>query len=95
MPVGAVGSGTDRGRFGQADLIGNVWEWVRDDFDPAFYSKTEASGASPIRVNAGGGGILRGASWFGTDPITTTSFNRASFARDANNSTVGIRCARD
>ena len=48
--VGTAGSGLGRGLFGQYDLTGNVWEWVRDDFDPTFYSTPSATGAAPLNA---------------------------------------------
>ena len=36
--------------FGLHDVLGNVWEWCEDGWDPAFYSKTEANGPELIRA---------------------------------------------
>jgi sulfatase modifying factor 1 len=95
ISVGEAGAERGRGRFGQYDLTGNVWEWVRDDFDPAFYSTPGATGVSPLNIKTGDNAILRGASFFYTPPVTTTTFGRQSFLHNALNPTVGVRCARD
>ena len=95
IAVGTAGSGLGRGRFGQYDLTGNVWEWVRDDFDPAFYATPAATERNPLNVHAGATSALRGASFFHTLPETTTAFGREARARVTIDPTIGMRCARD
>jgi formylglycine-generating enzyme len=94
IAVGTAGSGSSRGRFGQYDLIGNVWEWVRDDFAPNFYSTPAATMNAPLNFS-GGNPVQRGASFYFTAPTTTTAYSRETSVRGALNPTYGMRCARD
>jgi formylglycine-generating enzyme required for sulfatase activity len=55
--------------WGLHDLLGNVWEWCQDEFDPAFYAT--GPDADPVfkSKSVGSGGvaterILRGGCWF-------------------------------
>jgi formylglycine-generating enzyme len=93
--VGTAGAGTGKGRFGQFDLIGNVWEWMRDDFDEYFYSSIFATEPDPLRIGAGREPVVRGASFVNTPTSTTTAFGRYWAGRIDLNSSVGVRCARD
>ena len=95
LAVGTAGAGASRGRFGQFDLIGNVWEWARDDADPNFYSSSAASGEDPVRIGSPYEPAVRGASFFHTPPSTTTSFGRYTSGRIDLNTSVGVRCARE
>ena len=95
LPVGQAGNGAGKGRFGQFDLIGNVWEYVLDDADPNFYSQSSASGQDPVRLNSGYNSIVRGASYVPTGGTTMTSFGRWVNGRVDLNTSVGVRCARD
>ena len=61
--------------FGLSDVHGNVWEWVQDGWDPAFYRKFENEAvvdpfspfsASPQRVR-------RGGSWMGHPSVSRSS----------------------
>src|SRR5262245_51501460 len=66
--------------FGVADLAGNVWEWVEDDWlvDPA----QRASSANALARNDSGWGVLRGGSWDQeSNRATATTRLRADVAR--------------
>lgn len=95
LPVGAAGGGASKGRFGQFDLIGNVWEWVRDDLDPDFYASSSATEPDPLRTGSGNDPVVRGASFVPTPVSTTKAFGRYTATRSDLNTSVGVRCARD
>lgn len=94
-PVGFTKKGT--GRYGQADLIGSVWEWNLDRYanyvnpceDCAYLTGNTSNRVLP------GSGFHTGASLGGT---LMYSFNRASVSFDADSYrgdyAVGVRCAR-
>jgi formylglycine-generating enzyme required for sulfatase activity len=44
-PVGSYPEG--RGPFGHLDLVGNVWEWQEDEYDPYAYRRAGASKGLP------------------------------------------------
>jgi formylglycine-generating enzyme required for sulfatase activity len=94
-PVGFAARGV--GRYGQIDLIGNVWEWLLDKYagyvspceDCAYLSGNTANRVMP------GSGFHTGANLGAT---LLYSWNRASISYDADtyrgDYAVGFRCAR-
>jgi len=79
------------GRFGQADMIGSVYEWALDWF--AAYP--ELMRDDYAKTDAGTLRVLRGGAWNSTateDMVTTDRSFRA--LPDARSSVSGIRCAR-
>jgi sulfatase modifying factor 1 len=87
-PVGWVPEGAGNGLWGQADLAGNVAEWVLDDFAPYANPCVDcvAMGDAATKVNRGGSfnapaSSLYGAARVGLDPSSRSG-------------AVGFRCAR-
>ncbi len=88
-PVGSFPLG--QSPFGVHDMAGNVWEWVEDWFDPAFYRRAPA--VDPVNREPAEMKVLRGGGW-GNDPwglrATLRHANPPRFGLDM----VGFRCAR-
>jgi len=85
--VGATPKGA--GRWGHADLMGNVWEWIFDWYADYAATATHDSAES----SAGGVRVIRGAGFYGFAP-NMLSAHRNHEAPDALDYFVGVRCAR-
>jgi formylglycine-generating enzyme required for sulfatase activity len=79
-----------RGRWGHADLGGNVWEWARDTFSNPYDS---ASCSNCVDLSKGTMKVLRGGSFYGTSSTLLAS-GRSQGVATTRYYTVGIRCAR-
>ncbi|MCE9574539.1 MAG: formylglycine-generating enzyme family protein [Deltaproteobacteria bacterium] len=89
--VNSVGSESPSGdgRWGQADLAGNVWGWTLDYAGP--YSTTACSDCA--NVTTGVSRVLRGGS-FVSAPSTLRTGNRLDNNPELRAYSVGVRCAR-
>jgi len=94
-PVGFAAKGV--GRYGQIDLVGNVWEWNLDRFANYVNPCTDCANLSANTTNRvlPGAGFHSGTSLGGT---ILYSYNRSSVSYDADSYrgdyAVGLRCAR-
>ena len=93
LPVGSKAP-KGNGRWGQADLAGNVWEWTQDAPDPI---PSPCNDCAQLATDPDGAAIkraLRGGSFF--DSATDlSSFYRLSFPASQHTFDVGARCVRD
>ena len=62
-PVGSHPDGASP--YGAHDMAGNVWEWMRDLYSPAFYAHSPRKNPVNMEINGieGGDRTLRGGSW--------------------------------
>ncbi len=76
-------------KYSLSDMHGNVWEWVSDFYDKAYYAQRPAMG--PEGPEKGKEHVIRGGSW-NFDADSARSGNRAS--TDSPNDDIGFRCAQ-
>ena len=74
------------------DILGNVWEWVRDWYAEKYY--TNSPELDPRGPAEGDFGILRGGSWF-TGPRVSRAAPRYRIPPESYGFAIGIRCVRD
>jgi formylglycine-generating enzyme required for sulfatase activity len=88
ISVGSKPAG--RGRWGHADLGGNVWEWTRDTFSNPYAID---SCTNCVDLSRGAMKAIRGGSFYGTSSTLLAS-GRSQGVAATRYYTVGIRCVR-
>lgn len=89
MPVGTYQKG--KSPYGLFDMGGNVWEWVQDWYDGAYYSKSPER--NPTGPPEGQFKVLRGGSWSDMAKYMLT-YGRFKLPPSTRNSYTGFRCAQ-
>jgi formylglycine-generating enzyme required for sulfatase activity len=89
FPVGKTSPGGD-GKWGQADLAGNVAEWTYDSFASPY---TSPQCNDCVNLQSGAMKSLRGGAW-SLGPYYTWTSSRMSATPDTRAPSQGIRCAR-
>ena len=75
-------------RFGLYDILGNVWEWCEDRYDPNYYDKSPKK--NPKGTSNGSYRVMRGGFW-GSEPIDLRCANRSREAPQGRSDTYGFR----
>lgn len=80
---------------GLFDMVGNVWEWVQDCYDPKAYSRAAYArdGAADETAGCGARG-LRGGAWI-SGPGRARPAYRGGYGADTRTNVFGFRVARD
>ena len=72
-------------------MIGNVWEWARDTYDPGFYGSGGTT--DPVNTDKGTMGVVRGGGWGEDGWENWRASNRFKFWRGNAIEGIGFRCA--
>jgi formylglycine-generating enzyme required for sulfatase activity len=75
--------------YGLFDMLGNVWEWVNDWFDPKYYQNGLAQ--DPSGPASGQERVLRGGAWI-VDSSLVRASDRYSIKPDVRSDYFGFRC---
>src|SRR6185369_10632486 len=89
-----VGSKSPKGdgRWGHADLAGNVWEWTLDEYNNAYMNPcSDCAEVSSYALSH----MMRGGAWsYAAESGLLSSFRNSTKALNRAND-VGFRCARN
>jgi formylglycine-generating enzyme required for sulfatase activity len=93
-PVGSFPQGASP--YGVMDMVGNVWEWVGDWYDPDYYTYApDRNPQGPSRRRAHEASkVVRGGS-FAAEPAFTRATSRSFDPHPESFFGVGFRCALD
>lgn len=76
--------------FGVADLAGNVWEWVQDEWEQDRHGGQALT--NPVLRPGSERGVVRGGGWDTKEARVTSRRQATASSSDVN---IGFRCARD
>ena len=83
--------GKDPNAYGLYDMLGNVFEWVRDYWDSNYYE--EEVGENPTGPTDGKYRVIRGGSYYWGYYYLRASYRSYTYAHDQD-SDLGFRCVR-
>jgi formylglycine-generating enzyme required for sulfatase activity len=76
--------------LGLFDMLGGVWEWVEDWYDPRYYEQSEQY--NPLGPENGQAKVQRGGSWYSYPRVLRVS-NRLPSPPTSRSPVTGLRCA--
>ncbi|MFZ5820455.1 MAG: SUMF1/EgtB/PvdO family nonheme iron enzyme [Chloroflexota bacterium] len=80
--------------YGLYDMAGNVWEWMADWYDSAYFGMLGDDVQNPTGPANGKDRVLRGGSWFDYMKSLRVA-DRFWYVLVDSSSSIGFRCARD
>ena len=81
-----------RSPYGAVDMVGNVREWVGDWFKANYYRN--APERNPKGPASSSRRVIRGGSWFSSNPTTFRAANRDGDRLGYGADLLGFRCAK-
>ncbi|MBN1757645.1 MAG: SUMF1/EgtB/PvdO family nonheme iron enzyme, partial [Chitinispirillaceae bacterium] len=72
-------------------MLGNVWEWVNDYYDPAAYEFSDEN--DPEGPDAGFYRVIRGGGWYSVRSRISVS-DRQWFSPAYSEVSIGFRCVK-
>jgi acyl carrier protein len=91
LPLANVNEPLGLSPFGLRHMAGNIWQWCRDGYDPAFYQSPAATALDPINTATTAVRAERGGSWIGPAFLCRSSYRRGR-APTAKGRCLGFRC---
>jgi formylglycine-generating enzyme required for sulfatase activity len=88
-PVGTFQIGESP--YGVRDMIGNVYEWCSDWYNPQYYASGESQ--NPMGPATGTDKVCRGGSWYSNEMYSLTCSSRGSLNPERKSNTSGFRPA--
>ncbi|MFO1076144.1 MAG: SUMF1/EgtB/PvdO family nonheme iron enzyme [Planctomycetota bacterium] len=79
--------------WGLCDMLGNLWEWTAEDFNPVAYLALKPPIVDPFQPAKGRHRVLRGGSFYSVPPATPRT--RTSAEINERSAFFGARFARD
>ena len=77
--------------YGALDMAGNVWQWLNDWYDYAYYAQSPQS--NPPGPASGNSRAMRGGAWYSPELEVRSAYRDGGDPVNANYN-LGFRCAR-